>query len=373
MNFHSNGLRAITQTVSDAEITFLKSEWHKYVASIPAYPENRYKGKGIVYTAGGISYVTCSWVAISMLRKKGCTLPIELWYSGNEISPEICALFETLNVVCKNFSKYINNHVKGFISKPLAILYSSFKEVLFLDADNVCYGDPHLLFEDKDYLSTGALFWPDYWFISSQNPIWDVLDISPDLLHEQESGQILIDKEKSWEPLQLCIHLNQMGKYYYKMIYGDKDTFKFAWLALKRKFHMIDIFPSSCGRSPDENTFYGNTMVQYSPNGELLFLHRNLLKWDITHLDEHCWQTLKSFKPDSQQREIVFLDHPDGLLSIDLQGDVESVDFREQYGKFEELCLFSLMELRATNEFNAFMAYSHFAIQRYSNGTGFVL
>lgn len=371
MHFHPYGLRAITETISNEEIMFLKSEWNKYISSIPHYPDDRYKGKGIVYTAGGMSYVTCSWVAISTLRKKGCTLPIELWYSGNEISPEMCALFETLDVACKNFSNYIDKHVTGFIAKPLAILHSSFKEVLFLDADNVCYEDPKLLFEDKNYLAKGALFWPDYWFISSDNPIWDIFDVSPDLLYEQESGQILIDKEKCWEPLQLCIHLNQMGKFYYKMIYGDKDTFKFAWLALKKEFHMIDFFPSSCGRSPNRDIFYGNTMVHYSPDGELLFLHRNLLKWDITHMGEHCWQTLKCFKADSERSEIVFLHDANGLLSIDLQGDVESLEFREEYGKIEDLCLLSLMELRATSEFNAFITYSHFAKQRYSNGTLF--
>lgn len=48
-----------------------------------------FKGRGIVTCAGG-SYLAGSWVNINVLRKLGCTLPIQLWYLGDiEIGPNV--------------------------------------------------------------------------------------------------------------------------------------------------------------------------------------------------------------------------------------------------------------------------------------------
>ena len=49
----------------------------------------------------------------------------------------------------------------------------------------------------------------------------------------QESGQLLIDKLQHWKPLLLATHFNLESDQYYKMLQGDKDTFQFAWRALK--------------------------------------------------------------------------------------------------------------------------------------------
>src|SRR5690606_24050990 len=93
------------------------------------------------------------------------------------------------------------------------------------------------------------------------NPIWEITASDHFHLPEQESGQILIDKEKCWKELNLCLHFNRQSKYY-KLIYGDKDTFKFAWLALRSPFYMVPTLPGMCGIS-FHNSFFGNTIVQY--------------------------------------------------------------------------------------------------------------
>ena len=44
--------------------------------------------------------------------------------------------------------------------KAFAILLSSFKEVLYIDADNFPVVDPSVLFDLPLYQQHGALFWP---------------------------------------------------------------------------------------------------------------------------------------------------------------------------------------------------------------------
>ncbi|QIH36738.1 hypothetical protein [Sphingobacterium sp. DR205] len=203
MIFHPSGLRQCTYESTDKEIQFLRTQWQLHVANIPSYPQFKYQGKGIVYTAGGVTYGICAWVSISNLRSQGCSLPIELWYMGSELSVEMINLFKSLDVECRNFHDYGVFESKGFILKPLAILHSNFEEVLFLDADNICYGSPHTLFEDENYKKFGTIFWPDYWYTGEDNPMWKIVDSPYDNIHEQESGQILINKEKCWKPLNL--------------------------------------------------------------------------------------------------------------------------------------------------------------------------
>ncbi|WP_051959722.1 hypothetical protein [Sphingobacterium sp. ML3W] len=369
MIFHPSGLRQVTFESNEKEIQFLRTQWKLYMTNVPDYPKFKYRGKGIVYTAGGITYTICAWVSISSLRSQGCFLPIELWYMGNELSTEMIYLFKSLDVECKNFHDYGVFEAKGFILKPLAILYSNFEEVLFLDADNICYGSPDTLFEDKKYKEFGTIFWPDYWYTGEDNPIWKIVNSPYDQIHEQESGQILINKAKCWNALNLCIHFNKLGdEYYYKMILGDKDTFKFAWIALETEFYMVEYYPDSCGIVSEDGNFYGNTIVQYNSEGELFFLHKNLLKWDITLDYEITWQQIKSFKHDAEIQQTIFVKNNTGLISLDLVGDVELIDFRENYGTIEDNCNVHLRNLRNLPEFYRFVQYSHFATRRYLNG-----
>lgn len=50
-----------------------------------------------------------------------------------------------------------------FQIKAAAVINSSFKEILYLDSDNLPAQDPTFLFETKEFKNTGALFWPDFW------------------------------------------------------------------------------------------------------------------------------------------------------------------------------------------------------------------
>ncbi|RZJ51467.1 MAG: hypothetical protein EOO19_00490, partial [Chryseobacterium sp.] len=106
--------------------------------------------------------------------------------------------------------------------------------------------------------------------------------------------------------LHLANHMMDNEDMYGFLSYGDKDTFRFAWLALGTPYYMIEYPAGTCGYiSHLDNSFNGMTMVQHDTNNEIIFLHRNLLKWDITRNDENLWQKIKSKKPSQNSIHIV--------------------------------------------------------------------
>lgn len=364
MIFNRNRVRTTGYFMQRSDIDFLSQEWKVFIEKIPRYPYYKYQGKGVVYTAGGISHVTCLWVSVNRLRDTGCDLPVEVWHLGNEISDSVIKSFAGLNVSFRNFYDIGPVLKTGFFLKPLAILHSSFQEVLYLDADNVCLHDPSYLFDLPDYQMTGTIFWPDYWLTDPKNPIWEIIGSSASDTSEQESGQLVVNKEICWKELNLCLHFNMMERHYYKLLYGDKDTFKFAWLALKTAYYMIPELPGSCGITIDE-TYYGNTIIQYDHQGEIIFLHRNLLKWDVTLPDERSWKMIKRFKNEPQVLEAFLKDFKNKLM-LDIDGDVESLHVSEDVALLEQQCLRYLNDWRSSDTYFNFLEHMHFVNQRYS-------
>ena len=126
-----------------------------------------YSGRGIVICGGGGRLFTCSYVCIRMLEWLGCDLPIELWHLGPEEMPdeyrEVLEPYEVGIVDAREVEQ--DNPVRilnGWELKPFSIIHSEFKEVLFLDADNVPVRDPSFLFDTEEYRRFGAVFWPDF-------------------------------------------------------------------------------------------------------------------------------------------------------------------------------------------------------------------
>jgi len=133
--------------------------------TLPAFPEDRFAGRGIVLCGGG-SYFPCLWVCVRVLRSLGCTLPIELWHLGpREMTEEMKALLQPYDVVFRDAfavaRQFPVRRLDGWELKPYAILNSNFSEVLYIDSDNVVVRNPEFLFDTELYQQTGALFWPD--------------------------------------------------------------------------------------------------------------------------------------------------------------------------------------------------------------------
>jgi len=263
-----------------------------------------------------------------MLRKSGCTLPIEVWYSGMELNDEVIESLKELNVECRNCKDYSELNINGFIMKPFAILNSSFREVLLLDADNNCVTDPTFLFNSEEYRESNAVFWPDFGTTDRKSPIWKITGSDDYESIEQESGQVLINKERCWKELNLCWHFNLQYQDYYKMLWGDKDTFRFSWMAMGTSYYMIPTPVGLCGFNKPGTGFVGVSMVQHDFIGNILFLHRSLFKWDVTRNDEYMHIEIRRFQAGTKKRESRFNSFAIGKSQckyIDMVGQVETV------------------------------------------------
>lgn len=254
------------------------------VATPQAFPVGRFADRGIVLCAGGERYFPCAWVCINMLREVGCMLPIELWHRGAaELSPEMAALLAPLGVRCVDAYDmarlYPVRRLDGWELKSYAIMHSSFAEVLYLDADNVAVRDPTFLFDAPEYRATGALFWPDRYMGEGdqhswlRREAWDVCKVPYQNEPEIEAGQLLIDKRCCWLPLQIAAHLNEHSDFYYAYFYGDKDTFHLAWHRAGQRYALVPERPQTLK--------VDRVLVQFSPDGNVLFHHRTRAKWTL--------------------------------------------------------------------------------------------
>lgn len=248
----------------------------KFIAQISKFPTDRFGGRGIVICGGGEKYLPCAWVCIHVLRSLGCTLPIELWaINASEIPGPVEGALGKTGVKCKFASlirrEYPTRYLDGYELKVYAILHSQFEEVLSIDADNVPVADPSSLFDHGEYMRTGAVFWPDYGRLAPTRRIWDICQVPYVDEPEFESGQVLVNKRRSWKAINLAMHLNENSDFYYQHIHGDKETFHMAWRMLEQPFTLIP-YPI--------HSLVG-TMCQHDFSGKRLFQHRNLAKWTM--------------------------------------------------------------------------------------------
>ena len=279
-----------------------KSRREAWIQNIPEYPADNFAGRGVVMVAGGTRYLTCAYVNVTMLRRAGCTLPVELWFLGKrEVDHKAKKLFEHLgDVVFKDVEDYIHEcpfrKIGGWEMNVYSIINSSFEEVFFLDADNTVLIDIEEAFEWPQYKQTGAVFWPDYGRLSKGREIWSVMDTSYRDEPEFESGQIVMNKEKCWKELQLTQYLNQYSDIYYKLVHGDKETYHMAWRSLGTEYSMI---PYSIHR-------LRGCMSQHDFKKNIILQHRNMDKWNLKpgenkpingfFLEDECFDVLQELR-----------------------------------------------------------------------------
>ncbi|KAF4315701.1 hypothetical protein BBI17_008840 [Phytophthora kernoviae] len=223
------------------------------------------------------------YATVRLLRSYNCSLPVELWYLESEMGASPLDDSRVLQILVKEYSPIslrgiADVTIGGFNSKVFALAHSALDQVLFLDADNAPVKDPTYLFSDPKFVETGALFWPDFWHpnhtlfnVKAESLVWELVNTPFVDMLEQESGQLLIDRRRSavaMEVVQFLAlrkpdHLNLL-----KLLYGDKDIFRVAWLKTKTPFHFINT-PAGAAGMKRANQFCGMTMVQHDTKVKL--------------------------------------------------------------------------------------------------------
>lgn len=232
-------------------------------------------GRGIVTCAGGVRMFTNVYVLVRLLRETlGCRLPIEVWsYGATELTAIMRHLLRQYEVDLIDapaiLQAYPSPISTGWQLKSYAVLHSRFRDVLYLDADQVPVVDPQPLFDSDEFNAAGAVFWPDSVDLRADNPIWAELGLAAADTPSWESGQMLVDTARHWKALSAAHFLNENHRRVSEMIYGDKDTYLAAWRRLG----------AACAVVPHRPYRDARVLIQRDFSGSPLFQHRANAKW----------------------------------------------------------------------------------------------
>lgn len=239
-------------------------------------------GRGIVTVAGG-HYFPPVLLSIRMLRARtNSTLPIQVFLSSlSEYEPLMCEeVLPLYNAECFIVSDFLRRDtpfaVRSYQLKVLAILFSRFEEVVYMDADCIALHDPEELLDKEPYTSTGFVNWPDFWIATEDRVFYEIAGMAeyPGGLppRSTESGQMLLDKRRHPDTLVLAAYYNIFGpRFYYQILgqgapgEGDKETFLAAAVALGRPYYRVREKAGSVGYHDDAGDYRGRGMVQHDP------------------------------------------------------------------------------------------------------------
>ena len=131
---------------------------------------------------------------------------------------------------------------------------------------------------------------------------------------EIESGQLIVDKSRTWHAVLMAAFIATNHDYFLKhIIYGDKQAFFFAFASTHTPYSLVAKAPLGVGTvmytSSDPLYFISNVMAQRHPvTGRVMFLHHGgkfpwphqfaLDTYEWTHVSRQSLKTAWHFGPD---------------------------------------------------------------------------
>jgi alpha 1,2-mannosyltransferase len=236
--------------------------------------------RGIVVTAGG-KYLPLVVISLRVMKRIGNTMPMEVFLeTAAEYESHICEqVLPSLNARCVILSEIMDPvphpvQLKAYQLKIFALIFSSFEEVMFLDADSWPTQNPAPLFDCEPFLSTGLVTWPDFWAISPSEH-WYTISNSPvppmTKRASSETGEILISKSRHEMTLLLASYYNYFGPGQYYRLFsqgaageGDKETFLAAADVLNAPYYAVSEPIIAIGHLTGTK-LAGSAMVQFDP------------------------------------------------------------------------------------------------------------
>jgi alpha 1,2-mannosyltransferase len=255
----------------------------KHRAFVSALLQERYElpyepnAKGIVTTAGG-KYLPVALVSVRMLRETGCELPVEVFLaSQDEWDTEICdKILPGLNARCVVLAEILQGtalEIHKYQYKILSIVFSSFEDVLFLDADCFPIRDPTKYFTSRPFVDTGMIIWPDIWYPSESPEFFEIADLAMPGLAQRpatESGELLYSIPRHADSLLLAMYYNFHGPDYYYPLQsqgapgeGDKETFLWSAIVFNEPFYAVSTGVEALGYKTTKSEWRGSAMVQF--------------------------------------------------------------------------------------------------------------
>ncbi|KAI9338742.1 mannosyltransferase putative-domain-containing protein [Obelidium mucronatum] len=238
--------------------------------------------RGIIFSTGRGHFELAVHAIISLRTILGCDLPIEIHHMGpDDLSKEMLMAFKALpgvkTVDVWDFWGDEAKALRGWAVKPMALLASSFKKVMFLDADAVFIQNPDLLFTNsKIFEKYGQLFYHDRtitgydwcynWFngfVPSVSKYTNTLRFQKkDTVHEMESGVVVVDKSRTdvLHGLLTTAKMNMATErdgVTYKLMHGDKESYWMSWELARIPYRFSTSYGGTIGYKNEKGAVCG--------------------------------------------------------------------------------------------------------------------
>ena len=278
------------------DIEYLRSKHDQITAAIEKlapllpYKEQSY---GMVTTCGPKDFAYLS-VSLRLLRRTGFSLPIEVFLdSEDRNTKKLCEnLFPSLNVKCINLSDLLKMNesirkiqLKGYQFKALSMIFSSFENILFLDADNVAIVNPEDIFASPLFIEKGFITFADFLSETISPYYFQIInrETPPTLAHQScESGEMFVSKKMHAKTLLLATYYNYYGPtFYYRLSSqnapgeGDKETFVMAVHYYQLPNYELHTPVEALGHKESDGEWRGVAMAQPHPIDDWLKFTKN--------------------------------------------------------------------------------------------------
>lgn len=245
-------------------------------------PKKKMVGRGIIMTVENDTVLDCL-LSISTIRGNGCNLPITVFYTN--LTAENKSHIERLKVK----SVHIDCNSAYLVAN--AILVSSYRQILVIDPKLLFFQSPEYLFNNTQFINTGALFWKDIklsrvgdskcynWvrklisYRTADNTI-----LAKETASFQCRDLMLIDKKmqtKTLEKLQILVNNWDITCNY---LDGDKELIWIASELAKARYHFIHYYPGIIG---DETIDGIKGCMLFSDNTGTLLGWKNEVGYDM--------------------------------------------------------------------------------------------
>ncbi|OLL22588.1 putative alpha-1,3-mannosyltransferase MNN15 [Neolecta irregularis DAH-3] len=269
------------------------------------------RDKGIVITPGRKQFRMCLHLVFSLRKIHQTSLPIEIVYAGDEDLTEqernlLAGAGDNIHFIdIKQILTDPHNLIElpgMWAIKPFAILVSSFKEVVLIDADGIFLQNPEVVFQEQGYKETGTIFYHDRiiggpsdnsfrlaeTWLKNTKYLEDIKKDSHWLArrtgYEQESGVVVIDKMRTLSGLLMTCHMNlkrQREKISYVHFLGDKETFWLGYGISETPFRFTPGYVGIIGHYDGNTTTHACSlqMLHVDEGGHPLWMNNGLLSF----------------------------------------------------------------------------------------------
>ncbi|KAI8622214.1 mannosyltransferase putative-domain-containing protein [Chytriomyces sp. MP71] len=325
---HKESRKALSamQAFAHVEGTVAKLTRSLYPWLYPTYKSiqemyiNTLKGSdewGIVTTGGGKHFYMMQHLIVSLREIFQIDAPIQVFYGGaKDLDPAQVRVLESYEGVTThnalNYFPYETRQWGQWSLKPFSMLASSFRRVLFIDADVLFFQDPiRAVLQHPAFKETRQVFFRDRKiyderFIGGSELFRDMNkyksryaktlgysrayeDMTGET-HQMESGVIAMDKGDFGVLMGLLLAAKMNSKderddMLYALTWGDKEAFWFATEALRIPYRFNEAYGGCLGESGklkdpalDRNTTCGPGLLQVDHKLQPLFFNGGFLR-----------------------------------------------------------------------------------------------